>query len=378
MTHFVDTDISVDTIVLNWNVHHVVFRRRWKRHIPKDPAKPLRFCTKVNDVDFTYIPRWSLLSASFSASKLVNGCNCYAYQNNQYEELKQKIEDTIRTYIGMELHFEDASVSRLDVFKSIEFQEMSDAEEFIKWLQRFPSIGKQQNYTYNNTGDFRLWRSGLIFKSYLKNRDPALPKKVKKALPPTVRIEIECWKKQRRNLLGKGATAEVLKYPDLWCGLFNAALKKFHLDGVLLTESEYRMTVSNILKSAYPNARFSTLDRRLDMLLDATGTQFALNHRQLVPLIKLVADYGIVPYHLDCANAIPNHTLCGYASITVEEQCFHERNQEILERTLVIFRYCLNLNQQGANTECIIFSSNSYLLVTSQLIILAVAIDDSS
>jgi hypothetical protein len=64
--------------------------------------------------------------------------------------------------------------------------------------------------------------------------------------------------------------------------------------------------------------------------------------------------------------------------MTVEEQCFHERNQEILERTLDIFRYCLNLNQQGANTECIIFSSNSYLLVTSQLIILAVAIDDSS
>ena len=33
---------------------------------------------------------------------------------------------------------------------------------------------------------------------------------------------------------------------------------------------------------------------------------------------------------------------------------------------------------QGANTACIIFALNGYLLVTSQLIILAVAIDDSS
>ena len=377
MTHFVDTDLSVDTVVLAWHTDYWFDCHQWKHNKPTKPETPLIFYKKVCDVGIIYMPQCHLLFASFSASGMVNGHNCFLYRNNQYEDLKQKVETAVKEAVGREFLFENAIISRLDVYKTIQFPELSDAKNFIKWMQSHPCIGRTKKLIYSDNGDFRYFRSGLVCKAYIKNEDPAVPDHIKKILPPTVRLEVGCRKKQRRNLLGKNVSADILKYPDRWQQFFNSTLKKFFLDGIILSKAEYRTVATNILRNEYPHAKATTLERRLDLLLNITKRRTS-DRRKWIPLVKRVAKYGILPFHFSKVNLIPNHTLCGYASMTVEEQLFHERNQIVLERTLELFRYCLNHNRQGANTACIIFSLNSYLLVTSQLIILAVAIDDSS
>lgn len=72
MTHFVDTDLSVDTVVLAWLTDYWFDCRQWKHNTPKKAETPLIFYKKVCGVGIIYMPQCHLLFASFSASGMVS------------------------------------------------------------------------------------------------------------------------------------------------------------------------------------------------------------------------------------------------------------------------------------------------------------------
>ena len=92
MTRYVETDLTVDTVTLQWTYYRTDFNiTGWKYNPPKKKGKPDSYYKKVNDVVLVYLPHWSMLMSSFSASKLANGCNSIPYTNDQYDLVKEKI-----------------------------------------------------------------------------------------------------------------------------------------------------------------------------------------------------------------------------------------------------------------------------------------------
>ena len=73
MTRYVETDLTVDTVTLQWTYYRTDFNiTGWKYNPPKKKGKPDSYYKKVNDVVLVYLPHWNMLMTSFSASKIVN------------------------------------------------------------------------------------------------------------------------------------------------------------------------------------------------------------------------------------------------------------------------------------------------------------------
>ncbi len=347
MTPYVKTDLTVDTVKLQWTYHRTNFDSTgWIYNPPKKKGKPDSFYKKVNDVALIYIPHWSMLMTSFSASKLANGCNTIPYTNNQYELVKEKVEQAILSELGHPLYIENSYISRLDVNKNIEFPSIKDAKEFVVWTQKHPVIGKYKKKTYGDNGDYRYMSSGLVLKIYLKNEDPHLPEEIRKTLPPTVRIETECRKHFRRKMLGKNASGEILKYPAIWKQFYDATLEKFKLGGTILNFKDYKSTAQAILQFEYPNNRYSTITKKVHTLIKTSLGKNIKNRKEQVELINKVSNYNILPYAFAKAELIPDNTLLSHSVISVEEQNLQEYNNFVLEMNLQIFRQCLNRRKE--------------------------------
>ena len=169
MTPYVETDLTVDTVTLQWTYYRTDFNfTGWKYNPPKKKGKPDSFYKKVNDVALIYIPHWSMLMASFSASKLANECNAIPYTNNQYDLVREKVEQVIKSELEHRLYIEKSYISRFDVNKNIEFPSIEDAKEFIRQAQKHPIIGKYIKTSYGDNGDYRRMKTGLVLKIYLK------------------------------------------------------------------------------------------------------------------------------------------------------------------------------------------------------------------
>lgn len=347
MTPYVKTDLTVDTVKLQWTYHRTNFDSTgWIYNPPKKKGKPDSFYKKVDDVALIYIPHWSILTTSFSASKLANGCNAIPYTNNQYELVKEKVEQAIQSELRHRLCFENSYISRFDVNKNIEFPSVQDAKEFIKWAQKHPVIGKYIKTPYGDNGDYRRMKTGLVLKIYLKNEDPALPEEIKKLLPPTVRVEAECCKHFRRKLIGKQVSGEILKYPAVWKQYYDATLERFKLGGTILNFTDYISAVQSILQFEYPTNRPETITKKVNVLLDTSLGHNIKNRKEQVELINKVSNYNILPYAFDKAELIPNNTLLSHSVISVEEQKLQEENNFVLEKNLQIFRQCLNRRKE--------------------------------
>ena len=104
MTPYVKTDLTVDTVNLRWTYYKTDFnstvRHGWIYNPPKKEGRAYSYYKKVNDVALIYIPLWNEFMVSFSASKLANGCNAFPYTNNQYEIVKEKVEQAIQSELG--------------------------------------------------------------------------------------------------------------------------------------------------------------------------------------------------------------------------------------------------------------------------------------
>lgn len=347
MTKYVETDLAVDTVTLQWTYYRTDFDNKgWIYNPPKKKGKPDSYYKKVNDVVLVYLPHWSMLMSSFSASKIANGCNSIPYANNQYDLVKEKVEQAIQSELGHHLYIENSYISRFDVNKNIEFPSIEDAKEFIRWAQKHPVIGKYIKTTYGENGDYRRMKSGLVLKIYLKNEDPALPDEIKRNLPPTVRIETECRKYFRKKFIGKQVSGEILKYPAIWKQFYDATLDKFKLGGTILNFKDYKSAVQTILQFEYPNNRYSTITKKVHTLIKTSLGQNIKNRKEQVKLINKISTYNILPYAFDNAELIPDSTLLSHSVISVDEQKFQEYNDFVLEKNLQIFRQCLNRRKE--------------------------------
>lgn len=382
MTKYVETDLTVDTVTLWWPYSERNFDKKgWIYKKRKREDRPDSFTKNIDNIHLIYLPNWNEFMVSFSASKLANGCNAFPYTNNQYELVKEKIEEVIQSTFGHPLNIENSYISRFDVNKNIEFPSIKDAKEFIRWAQNHPIIGKYIKTPYGDNGDYRRYKSGLVLKIYLKNEDPALPEEIRKILPPTVRIEAECRKDARRKMLGTDATGEILKYPAIWQHFYNETLEKFKLGGTILNFKDYKNAVQSILQFEYPSNRYSTITKKVNTLIKTSLGQNIKNHKEQVELINKVSNYNILPYAFSKAELIPDNTLLAHSVMSVEEQNFQEYNTIILEENLQIFRQCLNRRKK--NAKCTIFYPPTNTVIYPSYIPIGkyfwiVPIDDSS
>lgn len=333
MTYYVPTVLTVDTVVLFWSCNmHKLELTGWHYKKAKEKGKSDQFTKTINDTTLIYLPHWSTLMVSFSASKVANGCNIFPYQNSQYEMVKDKIEKIIFEETKKKLHFEESYINRLDVNRDIVFPTIKDAKDFIKWAQKHIVVGGYQKNTYNDNGDYRRYKSGLVCKIYLKNEDPTLPDEIKKNLPPTVRIEVECRKSMKRKLLGTQVRGDMLKYPAIWQNYFNSSLSRFKLSGTILNNNDYKNTTTDILRFENPTNRQSTIDKKVKMLLDSSSGSVVSNRKkQVIGLINKIVSYNINPFAFSKAELIPDCTLMADSVMSVEEQKLIEYNNYVTE-----------------------------------------------
>ena len=367
MTHHIETCLSPDTVVLNWPCCMRKFDfSGWHFKKRKKEEKPDQFTKKNGDIVLIYLPQWSMLLASFSASKVANGCNAFPYKNSQYELLKYRIEKTIFDETKKTLHIEDSFVTRFDVFRDIIFPTISDCKYFIKWAQWHPVVGGYLKITYNDNGDYRRYKSGLTCKFYLKNEDPALTDEIKKLLLPSVRCETGCRNSMRRKLLGTQIRGDILKYPAIWQSFFNKTLEKFTLAGTILNFDEYENIVTDILQFENPTNRQSTIDKKVEILLDSSRGNPVSNRKKQVGLINKIVNYNFLPFAFDKAELIPDGTLMAPCVTSVEEQKLIEYNNYVTEKNLKLFESVLKKKKEAKLCKKIL-SKSIYLTIVKLL-----------
>lgn len=341
MTHYVPCELSVDTVTLNWYGIYDLALDNWKY----EPAKEddLDSFTKFmkDGIILNYKPLCGLLSVSFSASRVANGYNCFEYINNQYDFVKENVEQSIQQVTNLPINFEDGIVSRFDIYKTLIMPSMDDCKKTIAWLQKQPTIGKYKRQPIGENGERRWFKTGLTLNAYIKNEDPHVPHEIRAILPLSLRVEIQGRKELRKKLLGKQVNATVLKYPEKWVQYYNDAINKFKLSGTVINYDNFEIVAAEIMEVENPKSRPSTITKNIQLL-----NQFISGDNKkrskAIGLLNKIYDYDICPFSFDNPEIIPNQTLTASAVISTEKQQELEHNEEILEQTLVLFRKCLN------------------------------------
>ena len=342
MTHYVPCDLSVDTVTLNWYGIYDLMLDDWKYEPVSETVPYDHFVKFMKDgVTVNYTPCCSMVSVSFSASRIANKFNCYEYTNNQYDFVKEQIEQAVYQATKLPLCFEEGIVSRFDVYKSVIMPSLDDCKKVIAWLQKQPTIGKYKRAPQEDKGERRYYKSGLTFNAYIKNYDPHIPKYIRATLPPTIRIEIQGRKSFRRKLLGKQVTATILKYPAKWVQYYNDAINKFKLFGTVIEHKDFEVVAAEVMKMENQCLRPSTITKNIQ-LLNRFICGDNKKRSKAIGLLNKIYDYNKCPFPFDFPEIIQNQTLTAGAVISAEKQQEIEHNEEMLERTLLLFRECLN------------------------------------
>ena len=346
MTHYVPCDLSVDTVTLNWYGIYDLMLDDWKYEPASETVPYDHFVKFMKDgAKVSYTPCCSMVSVSFSASRIANKFNCYEYTNNQYDYVKEQIEQVVYQATKLPLCFEEGIVSRFDVYKSVIMPSLDYCKKVVAWLQKQPTIGKYKRAPQEDKGERRYYKSGLTFNAYIKNYDPHTPEHIRATLPPTLRIEIQGRKNFRRKLLGKQVTATILKYPAKWVQYYNDAINRFKLSGTVINQKDFEKVATEVMEMENQRLRPSTITKNIQ-LLNRFISGDNKKHSKAIGLLNKIYDYNICPFPFDSPEIIRNQTLTAGAVISADKQQELEHNEEILERTLLLFRECLNRKEE--------------------------------
>lgn len=342
MTKHIPCELSVDTVTLNWYNAYNVAVEGWK-YTPANDKKEMDVFTKFmqDGIVVRYYPCCSLLSVSFSASRVANGYNCYEYTNDQYDYVKDNVEKALTDAVSFSVPFESGIISRLDVYRPFVLPTVADCKAMIAWLQAQPVLGKYQKKAHSDNGERRWFKTGLTLNAYIKNEDPHLPLEIREQLPPTVRVEVQARTSMRRKLIGKQVRATILRYPALWVSYYNDALNKFRLAGSLYDEQELSIIFSKIMHIEHYNPRPSTIEKGWALL-----TGVASNRKKAVALLNKVYAYDICPFPMDNPAMLSYQTLVATPVTSVDQQRYWEETEEILERTIAVFKECLRRREE--------------------------------
>lgn len=359
MTHYVPCDLSVDTVTLNWYGIYDLMLDDWKYEPASETVPYDHFVKFMKDgATVNYTPCCSMVSVSFSASRIANKFNCYEYTNNQYDYVKEQIEQVVYQATKLPLLcFEEGIVSRFDVYKSVIMPSIDDCKKVVAWLQKQPTIGKYKRAPQGDNGERRYYKSGLTFNAYIKNYDPHIPEHIRATLPPTIRIEIQGRKSFRRKLLGKQVTATILKYPAKWVQYYNDAINRFKLSGTVIDHKDFDVVAAEVMKMENRRLRPSTITKNIQ-LLNRFICGDNKKHSKAIGLLNKIYDYDICPFPLDVPEIIQNQTLTAGAVISAEKQQELEHNEEMLERTLLLFRECLSRKEANICKNIIHYITN--------------------
>ena len=342
MTHYVPCDLSVDTVTLNWYGIYDLEYNNWKYEPASEKVPYDHFVKFMKDgATVNYTPCCSMVSVSFSASRIANKFNCYEYTNNQYDYVKEQIEQAVYQATKLHLCFDEGIVSRFDVYKSVIMPSLDDCKKVIAGLQKQPTVGKYKRAPQEDKGERRYYKSGLTFNAYIKNYDPHIPEHIRITLPPTLRVEIQGRKNFRRKLLGKQVTAIILKYPAKWVQYYNDAINRFKLSGTVINQKDFEVVAAEVMEMENQRLRPSTITKNIQ-LLNRFISGDNKKHSKAIGLLNKIYDYDICPFPFYNPEIILNQTLIAGAVTSIEKQQELEYNEEILERALLLFRECLN------------------------------------
>ena len=376
MTHYVPCDLSVDTVTLNWYGIYDLNTGKWKYTPAEKPGEMDSFVKFMADgITIRYCPCCSLVSASFSASRVANKYNCFEYTNDQYDYVKEVVENAVQQATELPIQFEEGIISRLDVYRSLILPSDQECRNIIAWLQKQPTIGKYKRQPISDNGERRWFKTGLTLNAYIKNDDPHLPEEIRAILPPTIRIEIQGRKDMRKKLLGRGLNATILRYPSKWVSYYNDAIDKFKLSGALHEDKEWETKAIEILQSYLHNPRLTTIQKQMRMIKQFLAGE--KKHRsKAVGLLNKMYAHHICPFPIYNPKNIRNQTLTADAVVSADQQRNLEHNEEIIKRTISLFRSCLNRKEVSICKKLIQYTTYMMPTISSQTI--DVEIKDSS
>jgi hypothetical protein len=304
----INTDLSVDTVRVYWQNCHFHAGAGWQ-HIDKD-----MFYRKDGDIELTYNIQSYILTAKFSASKIANGCNAFPYEYTEYPLLRDSVENTVLKITGQPLRLSASKISRIDIYRSLIFDDINKARSFVAALNRIPKSGRIKHAVYggesendddsenldDGSSDYTYLKKGDLVKAYVKNDDIHIPDEISDELPATVRIEVECKGRADSKKIIKGYnTEEILKYPAFWVRLYNTTLNKLGLCGVILKRTAFIKAAKKLITEENPKIRQSTLNKRMEKLRRVIAGKISNSDRAMSGLVSVLRKNGICPCCFD-------------------------------------------------------------------------------
>ncbi|WP_160674767.1 phage/plasmid replication protein [Clostridium sp. C8-1-8] len=154
--------LSVDTInafIITYLDTNKLLNKDWRFKINKN--KEIEFFICYNNLNFSYLPKYSYLSIQFSASKVINGSNVLPFIFKDKYILFQIINtaiDNVLPYLALN-KIENWSVNRLDIFVDYQVASENDKYIYINCMSKLKYAG------YINT----VYETGNQAKSRSKN-----------------------------------------------------------------------------------------------------------------------------------------------------------------------------------------------------------------
>ena len=132
---------------------------------------------------------------------------------------------------------------------------------------------------------------------------------------------------------------------------------------------------AEVIRLKHHNPRLSTIEKEL-RLLERFLAGDTKRRSKAVGLLNKIYSYNVCPFPISAIEIIQNQTLTASAVISVDKQRDLEHNEEILERTLAIFRAYLNRKEVTPCEETVHYTI--YVMPTSSGRTTTVEIEDSS
>lgn len=199
------------------------------------------------------------LNIQLSLSKLQNGSNEKGYNFYNAFELIDVINGDIRCAIQSDsLSIQNGKVSRIDLNSDFIFKSEEDADEFIRFLNsvNLPRMKKKVIFK-SGFSVCSESKNNIESRAYRKDKDPALPKSIRKNMKTTVRVEFQFLKSKKiRKFFGSDYPVKIMLNPGLAYAAWNSMLEKYRLDAAIYSRKQFFKVAKEIF-----NVRNTTFEK---------------------------------------------------------------------------------------------------------------------
>lgn len=238
-------DINIDTIVVTFPITSAdtVNLDGWRKN-GKIYTKKTKTAFYKCDTEKYF------LNLQLSLSKLQNGSNEKRYNfYNAFELIKIINDDICRVIKSDSLKIENGILTRIDLNSDLVFSSEKEANSVIKFLKSInaPRTKKKEFFKYAFNISSKT-KNNIELRAYRKDEDPALSKKSKPEIPPTVRLEFQFNKsKNIKKFFGINNPVRIMLNPEYAVKAWNLMLEKYRLDAAIYSKRWFFKVAKEIL-----------------------------------------------------------------------------------------------------------------------------------